>query len=156
LLFYWLIENVLAGCSRPGGRDGNSASVTTDLTYLRQRGIRALLSLTETPLDAEVLARHDLEVLHLPVPDMTAPLPAQLAAALRFLDVQRMQDKPVAVHCLMGQGRTATILAAHLIRAGWSSEEAVGRLRQLCPGAIESPDQVRALHAFHQERAWVL
>jgi hypothetical protein len=47
--FYWLIDNVLAGCSRPGVRRG---SLETDLASLQSRGIGALISLTESPLPA--------------------------------------------------------------------------------------------------------
>ena len=46
--FYWVIDNVLAGCSRPGaGRDGD---IDRDLATLRGYGIGALLTLTETAL----------------------------------------------------------------------------------------------------------
>jgi atypical dual specificity phosphatase len=161
--FYWLIENTIAGCARPGGqeRSGNGASAAgaeleSDLAWLRQQGIEAVLSLTETPLPEEALNRVELEALHLPVPDMTAPLPEQFARALDFIDLQRSQGRAVAVHCLVGQGRTATILAAVLIRSGMSPEEAIAHLRTICPGAIGSPQQEQALHAFAERRHWVV
>ena len=54
----------------------------------------------------------------------------------------------------MGQGRTGTVLAAYLIRAGSSAQEAIVRLRDICPGALSSPTQERALEAFAQRRDW--
>src|SRR5579885_76379 len=81
--FYWLIEGMLAGCPRPGGRDRSNlfeskrealpeedSRLDNDLAWLKEQGIRAVLSLTETPLAPAVLARHDLAALHLPVQDM--------------------------------------------------------------------------------------
>lgn len=166
--FYWLVPDVLAGCGRPGHRvrtfwravDATSpnglAALDEDLAWLRERGIAAILSLTETPLAAAIVARHDLAVLHVPVDDMTAPSPEQLDLALSFIDRQRALDHPVAVHCLMGQGRTGTILAAYLIRDGLDPDAAVQRVRAVCPGAVESAEQRRALYAFSGRRDWIV
>ena len=162
--FYWLVEDALAGCSRPGGtdrrwdgQDGHKApdKLDEDLAWLKQQGIGAILSLTETPLVEEALARHGLESLHEPVEDFHAPTPAQLMRALEFIDWQRAQGQGVAVHCLAGQGRTGTVLAAYLIRAGSSAEEAIQQLRVICPGAVESEVQQRALEDFATSRDWI-
>jgi atypical dual specificity phosphatase len=167
--FYWLIEGEIAGCSRPGGSNRSAASTSTDqsaksptdqldqdLIWLRGQDINSVLTLTEMPLDENVMERHGFEVLHLPIPDMTAPSPEQMQQALDFIDIQRSMGRAVAVHCLMGQGRTGTILAAYLIRRGMTAEEAIARLRVICPGAIESTDQQHALQAFARSRCWIL
>src|SRR5262249_33416589 len=143
--FYWLVEGVLAGCGRPGGPDKPSwqsrgapptatsadmpGTLDADLTGLEEQGIRAVLSLTETPLDVKALERHGLEWLHVPVDDLTAPEPEQLDRALVFIDRCRVRGRAVAVHCRMGQGRTGTVLAAYLIRAGRTADEALRELR---------------------------
>lgn len=165
--FYWLIEGALAGCPRPGYRRGDRADNHTteaqgataldeDLAWLRDRGIRSLLSLTETPLEAGALARHDFATLHLPVDDLHAPTPAQLHYALSFIDAQGALGRAVAVHCLIGQGRTGTVLAAHRIRAGSTPDAALAELRALSPGAIGAPEQESALRAFALRRDWIL
>lgn len=154
--FYWLIEDALAGCSRPGGRGRDEAALDADLGWLRCQGIGAVLSLTETALAPRALAEHGLVTLHIPVDDLTAPAPRQLVAALAFLDWQRARGRAAVVHCLEGQGRTGTVLAAHLIRGGRSVEEALRELRAICPGAISSLAQERALAAFAARRDWVL
>lgn len=164
--FYWLIEGALAGCGRPGRwsrRDGEgtdaavaAAALDDDLRWLRDQGIGAVLSLTETPLLARVLARHDLIALHLPVDDLTPPTPAQLEVALAFIDDQRLGGRRVAVHCLVGQGRTGTVLAAYLIRGGLSADLALREVRAVCPGAVGSPTQEEALRDFAARRAWLL
>lgn len=168
--FYWLVDGVLAGCSRPGGaprgretrpgpEHGDPPALDAlehDLAWLRARGIGAVLSLTETPLDAHDVARHELAALHVPVPDLHAPTPGQFMEALSFIDRQRAHGRAVAVHCLVGQGRTGTILAAYRIRSGTQPEQAVREIRALCPGAIGSEEQERALHAFAGRRDWLL
>ena len=152
--FYWMIDNVLAGCSRPGvGRD---ADVDRDLTALRGYGIGALLTLTETPLPRGALERHGIHGLHLPVDDFQAPTTTQMLDALAFLDAARADGTAVAVHCLAGQGRTGTVLAAYLIRGGLSSEEAIAEVRAICPGAIESSPQTAALAGWAADRPWLV
>jgi atypical dual specificity phosphatase len=131
-------------------------ALNDDLRFLRAQGIGAVLSLTETPLDSGALARFDLRALHLPVPDLTPPSSLQLRMALDFIDLQRSQGRRVVVHCLMGQGRTGTVLAAHRIRSGASAEEAMAELRGICPGAISAAAQERALRDFAAKRDWVL
>ena len=152
LRFYWLIDNVLAGCSRPGAR-GN---LDGDLALLTERGVGALVSLTETPLPDGALERHGLRGLHLPVADFHAPTTAQILAALAYVDAARVRGLAVAVHCLAGQGRTGTVLAAYLIRGGLPAEEAIAEVRAICPGAIESPPQRDALIAWAADRPWFI
>jgi atypical dual specificity phosphatase len=154
--FYWMIQDLLAGCSRPGGPAGGSASVDDDLHWLACQGIQAVLSLTEAPLAQQALDRHGLTGLHLPVADLTAPTPQQFLDALTFIDCQHALDRGVVVHCRMGQGRTGTVLAAHLVRRGMDPQAALDELRAICPGAISSPAQERALQAFAARRDWVL
>jgi atypical dual specificity phosphatase len=162
--FYWMIDGVLAGCARPGARRrGDSAgtpeavaALDEDLGALKARGIGAVLTLTETPLAAEALTRHGLAGLHLPVDDLRAPKPDQLRTALAFIDEQRARGRRVAVHCLVGQGRTGTILAAYLIRGGLDAAAALREVRSVCPGAVGSPEQEHALHAYAAARDWLI
>lgn len=164
--FYWLIEDALAGCARPGGRvtqrentlaeDEIAAALDADLAWLREQGIGAVLSMTETPLPAIALERHELESLHVPVDDLTAPTPEQFDRALRFIDWQRIHGRAVAVHCRMGQGRTGVILAAYLVRMGATPAEALARVRAVCPGAVGMEEQERALDAFAVRRDWII
>jgi atypical dual specificity phosphatase len=135
--FYWLDEGRLAGCSRPGarpGRTGAADDLRDDLHELAAQGIGAVLTLTETPLPEEDVAAAGLVALHLPIVDFAAPGP---------------------VHCLAGQGRTGSILAATRIRAGATASEAIAAVRSVCPGAVESAEQVASLEAYARERSWL-
>ena len=156
--FYWLEPAALAGCGRPGSRyrADNVKALEHDLAFLEDQGIGAVLTLTETPLADEVLGRFPFVSKHLPIPDMTAPSPDQLRAALGFLDAQRAEGRAVVVHCLVGQGRTGTILAAYLIRAGVAPEDALHQVRAVCPHAVENEKQEGALAEFATNRGWLL
>ena len=161
--FFWLVQGVLAGCSRPGVSPSMSlvagldhTALSQDLAWLRAQGIGAVLSLTETSLLDEAVAERGLAMLHLPVPDLEPPAPDQFMAALSFIDRQRSLGRAVAVHCLAGQGRTGTVLAAYLIRQGRTSDAALAEVRALCPGAVGSDSQERALHRFAVARDWIL
>jgi atypical dual specificity phosphatase len=151
--FYWLIEGSLAGCSRPGAWGSN---IDRDLAELKTNGIGAILSLTEQPLDRAALARHGIDALHIPVDDFHAPTTSQMLSALSFIDEAIAANQAVAVHCLAGQGRTGAILAAYLLRGGQSATDVIETLRAICPGAIESPPQVQALHDWAIERPWMI
>ena len=162
--FYWIIDDVLAGCSLPGGvdrRGGADATATrdalrSDLELLRRKGITAVLTLTESPLSDAVTGASGLAYLHLPVPDLHAPTPDQLDRAIAFIDQQSAQGHATAVHCLMGQGRTGTVLAAYLIRNGLSADEALAEIRRRCDGAISAEEQEVALHAFAHRKDWIV
>ena len=151
--FYWLIDDVLAGCSRPGANGGD---LDADLARLRDHGIGVLLTLTETPLPPGSLANHDLRGLHIPVDDFHAPTIGQMLDALAFIDEARVNGEPVAVHCLAGQGRTGTVLAAYLIRGGLSAAAAIAEVRVVCPGAIEASTQTEALAEWAAESPWLV
>ena len=102
------------------------------------------------------MLQHDMESLPIPVPDVTAPHPGQLMEALRFIDRQRAEGRAVAAHCLQGQGRTGTVLAAYLVREGVPPDEAIAQVRGVCDGALGVEAQEKAIHAFAQRRDWVL
>ncbi len=155
--FFWLYDGALAGSGRPGGRQPHVASaLADDLRWLTQNNLRSILTLTEEPLPEATLLRFGLSSLHLPVRDLAAPAPDQFICALEFIDQSRVNGNGVLVHCLVGQGRTGTILAAYLTRAGLPPLEAIQRIRELCPGAIGTPEQERAVEAFAYRRDWIV
>lgn len=151
--FYWVIDGQLAGCSRPGA---HGQSIADDLVVLRDHGIQSVLTLTETPVIAHELETAGLDTLHLPVDDFHAPTTQQMLRALAYIDASLAENMPVAVHCLAGQGRTGTILAAWLLRSGLAADDAIAELRALAPGAIESAPQVAALRRWADEQPWLV
>lgn len=132
--FSFVIDGRVAGMSRPD-RDG--------VALLREAGFRGIISLTESPLAADMV--RELEYLHLPVADYTAPTLAQLEHACRFIDYVK---GPVAVHCFAGIGRTGTVLAAYLVWVGLEAVAAIERVRRLRPASIETPGQESVIYEF--------
>lgn len=152
--FYWIADGRLAGSSRPGGRRDERLAV--DLDELQSHGIGAVVSLTETPIDRFAVEDIGMTYAHIPIVDMTAPSPAQILQALDAIDLAHAGNRAVVVHCLAGQGRTGTILAAWRIRQGATTDNAITEIRLVCDRAIENDLQIACLRAFERDRGWVL
>jgi atypical dual specificity phosphatase len=143
--FGWVIPDVLAGMGRPGLWD-----LEADLAFLRKQGVGAIVSLTESPLDARAITAAGLTVLHLPIQDMAAPSQEQIAQFVRYVEERVSEGRPVAVHCLAGRGRTGTMLACFLVRRGHLAGDAILEIRSFRPGSIETADQEEAIHTYGQ------
>ena len=144
----FVIEGVLAGCSRPFVRSGGESD---DLETFKRRGIAAIVSLTPTPLDCDAVARAGFEYLHLPVPDFAAPKPGEMKRFVEFVRSVRDGGRgAVAVHCGSGLGRTGTMLACFLVSEGRSAAEAIAEVRRLRPGSVETDEQETAVRAWEE------
>jgi atypical dual specificity phosphatase len=132
--FSWIVEGRVGGMARPWPED---------VDWLRAQGVTAILSLTEAPLALE-----GVEVLHVPVVDMTSPTLDQLRAAVGFIRDVVARGGAVVCHCTAGMGRTGTVLAAYLVNEGWPVEQALARVRALRPGSVETPEQEEILASY--------
>ena len=142
--FSWVVDDKLAGMARPGA----TRTVAEDLADLRTLGIRLLVSLTETSTSAADAKTYDIEVLHIPVQDYTAPSMDQLAQFVDRAGQAMNADRAVAVHCYAGQGRTGTFLAAWFVSQGMAADAAIEEVRRLRPGSIETVEQEQAVRDF--------
>jgi atypical dual specificity phosphatase len=140
--FSWLIEGRLAGVGWPGSAGA--------LAALRELGVRALISLSERPLDPALLAAAELEARHIPVADFTAPTVAQVEQANAAIAGWLERGMPVAVHCTAGLGRTGTILACYLVRQGSTAGEAIAQVRAKRRGSIETVEQERVIAEYQR------
>jgi atypical dual specificity phosphatase len=138
--FSWLIESRLAGCARPESE--------AELNGLKHEGVKAIVSLTGTPLYPEPVHRLGFEYLHSHISG--APSPIQLHEIIQFIDEQNTQSKPVLVHCAEGKGRTGTVLAAYLVYKGRSADDAIKKVREKRPGSIENLDQENVVRLFER------
>ena len=136
----WVEPGVL-GCAYP----------RTDraLAALSGNGVRLLLNLHERPHDPARLRRHGLRDVHLPVKDFAAPLPRQVERGVDAIAGALAVGEAAAVHCGGGLGRTGTLLACYLAsREGLGAGEAIGRVRSIRPGSVETLAQVQAVEAW--------
>lgn len=64
--FSWVIQDEIAGMARP-------LSVVTDLEFLKDHGIEAIVSLTELPLHKTLMEEFGFEYKHIPIVDLASP-----------------------------------------------------------------------------------
>ena len=160
--FSWVIEEELAGMPKPGasafwtGGSGQTA-VERDLRSVKAAGVRAVVSLTLESLEESAVRFAGLDFLHLPIPDLAPPTPADIDRFVAFVETSVGRGRPVAVHCQMGKGRTGTMAACYLVKRGHDAVEAIRRVRAARPGSIETPEQERAVvsYAAHLAEAGV-
>jgi len=138
--FSWLEPSVLAGSGRPES--------TTELEAAKREGVAAILSLTGTPLNPEVIRSLGLAYMHSPLP--TIPSTQQLTQITQFIEAQKSQSHPVLVHCGEGKGRTGTVLAAYLVYNGKHADEAIQLVREKRPGSIQTAEQETAIREFEK------
>ncbi len=146
--FRWIVPNRLAGCPEPGV----SHAIDYDMSLLRGIGVTHLLTLTETDLDQEALARNGLKNLHISIFDREAPSIRQAYMVVYRMQAILNQGGVLAVHCRAGIGRTGTMLAAWLIReGGLTAAGAIQRLRKINPAYVQSELQEIFLYDFEQD-----
>ena len=133
-----------------------------DLHTLVGTGVGSLVLLVE---DSELERWGDLEIVargaeagiavdRRPFPDGTAPSTA--AVMDEILDaVRRARERTdVAIACMGGVGRTGTVAACALVRAGWSAEAAIRRVRAVRhPTAVETIEQIAFVQAYERHVA---
>lgn len=147
--FSFVIEGLLAGMERPG----TFARLRNDLEFLQLQRIRAIVSLTESPLDKPFIEEFGFRYLHLPVTDFMPPSPGQIEEFLRFLRAAEADGIAVVVHCGAGLGRTGTLLACALVSRGLAAGEAIDQVRTLRPYSIETIEQEDCVRRFAEALA---
>lgn len=121
-----------------------------ELPELHLDGVRAVVNLLNIPSDAAVFESAGFAFLCLPMPDGGAPTMDQVTEFVRFVNKQRTAQKPVAVHCVEGLGRTGTMLAVYLIEQGDSAETVIRRIREVEKLAIQTSHQIQFLERFER------
>ena len=118
------------------------------LQELAGQGVTVLVNLERRPHGQANLDRFGLTEIHIPVPDFTAPTPADLDRGIDAIETHLTQGHVVAVHCAAGLGRSGTLVACYLVHQGQAPHDAIAEIRRLRPGAIETASQVAAVEAF--------
>jgi len=128
--------------------------LATDIRAISDWGATTLVTLIEgheiealkvRELEAEC-QRHGIDWLHLPIPDVSTPTDEFEAEWLMVGEGIRSRLRNgfnMVVHCKGGLGRAGTIAARLLVELGADPEDAIQRVREARPGAIETVEQER-------------
>lgn len=117
------VSTRLAGSSLPGSRK--------DFENLATMGITDVITVMEGPLNIAHTSGLPIKFHWFEVQDRTPPTIEQMKDIMAICDDDndgQKADKKVLVHCLGGVGRTATVLASHLM---WSAGMARSEAKQL-------------------------
>lgn len=107
----WITDNLALG---------HAPMSYEELDSLKRQGVGAIINLCAEFCDLhEIEETSGFEVYYLPVCDEEAPREPELEKALDWLDEAIYLGKKVLVHCRFGMGRTATFVAAYLLRKGF-------------------------------------
>lgn len=125
---------------------GGAPTYERDLAFLVDNNINAVLDMrAERTGDTVFYEANDIAYHRVPVLDVTVPTVEQLQESLDWLAEQQANGRTVLVHCAKGRGRSAIVVAAHLMREhNLSFDEA----REL----MESKRQLTKLESRHANR----
>jgi atypical dual specificity phosphatase len=124
------IDDDVYGSARPTSKKEVEWLVET-------KGIKAILSITETPLNPSLLGQIS-SYKQISVKNHHAPTLAQLDEAVNFVLKNKQEGRKTAVHCAAGKGRTGTVLAAYLCATEHlSGKEAIAKVRAERGGSVE-------------------
>ena len=139
--FSWLIEEKLAGSGMPTTSD--------ELDWVLKQGVKSIVTMTENSLPDSWVK--DVNYLHVPTPDLTAPDMDRIDTAVEFIHEQITNKEAVMVHCAAGMGRAGTILACYLVKyQKHSAKDAIQKIRKERPGSIQSDVQEMAIGFYEK------
>ena len=139
--FSWVVDQKLAGSGMP--------TTLAEFDWIHSQGISAIVTMTEDALDENWTEQ--INYLHVPTPDFTAPTIQKIDLAVEFIHKQIQSKKSVMVHCAAGLGRAGTILACYHIKyLDYSSTDALEKIRSQRPGSIQSQSQELAIAAYEK------
>ena len=129
---------------------------SADLATMRALGVVRLVLLVEDheierwsdPALVELGAAAGVDVHRYPIPDGTAPTVELMDVIQADVDEARARGD-VAVACMGGVGRTGTVAACALVRAGATPRDAIARVREVRhPEAVETAAQERLVETY--------
>lgn len=155
--FSWLIDGKLAGSDVP--------LTSFQYKWLLKQGIKTIVTVREKPLSPKWInqnivtttkggssSNQKINYFHLKVRNKDVPSVEQLDNMIDYINNQvNNENRPLAVHCSGGKGRTGTMLAAYLIKVQrLSAREAIEQIRKLRPGSVESKKQELRLYEYEE------
>ena len=140
----WIVKGRIAALPMPSRQE---------MRALREAGFGLVVNLTEKPGPTAMADAEGLRGVHLPLQDMQPPDQEQIAEFVALVRRALRSERPVAVHCMGGLGRTGTMIACYLVAEGMKPWAAMDHVRERRPGSIQTEEQeeavVRYAHLVH-------
>ncbi len=144
LNFDWVTEQLAVGGDFP--REGAEV-------LARAHGISRVVDLRGDDCDDELLlARNGIRLLHLPTEDCCALEPEAIGRGVAWVRAALRARHRVLIHCQHGIGRSALLAMCVLVDSGLSPLATMTLAKDARAVVSPSPDQLRALMAFAEER----
>lgn len=136
-----------------------SRTLSADVQKIKEFGATTVLTLVSeaellhmgVPQLPQAVVDAGLHWAHVPIPDFEPPNALSMLAwqaQLPHLQAALTRQEKVVVHCAAGLGRTGTVAAMWLVLQGVPADEAMARVRQARPGAIETRAQESFVRGF--------
>jgi protein tyrosine phosphatase (PTP) superfamily phosphohydrolase (DUF442 family) len=121
------------------------------LRRLQMRGVTAVVNMRDEfdDADADIAPPH---YLFLPTVDDTPPTIAQLCQGVRFMRSVIKEEGEIYVHCMLGVGRSVTMVAAYLVAGGMTPNAAWNAIRRRRPFIQPTVSQEARLIEFSAQK----
>nr|XP_037841841.1 protein tyrosine phosphatase type IVA 1-like isoform X1 [Chlorocebus sabaeus] len=134
----------------PIAHNPNNVTLNKFIEKLKKYGVTTIVRVCEATYDTTLVEKEGTYVLDWPFGD-SAPLSNQIVAdRLNFIKI-KFHEEPgccIAVHCIVGLGRTPVLVALALIEGGMKHEDAIQFIGEKQHGAFKSK-QLLYLEKYH-------
>ena len=119
--------------------------------HLSSLGVTAVVDMRlEGKDDADLLARHGIDLLHVPVRNTHPATQEQLRQGTRWVLEQLQGGGKALVHCKDGIGRSVSLAACVLMSQGRDLDEALAMIRSVRWGVALRRRQMDSLREFQR------